>query len=743
MLADLGAQVVTDESGCRQPGRAVPDRDSLRTAINALGKKAFSWNIDSKDGRAKFDELLAGADLLIVGTDGAMARDLEQVHRAHPNLVILSISDFGFHNDLSEWRGSDAVYQALGGHLARSGVAGRQPLLAPGRIVEQCAMVQACFVALIACLNGLKTGKGDLLDFTTTIGAAQAMDPGFGMQGSATSGVPASKLPRGRPASQYLYPILPCKDGHVRMCLLAKRQWRALFDWMGSPAEFADPRFDIIAHRYKSETLLPAVTRFFADKTRSEIERQGKALGIPLAGLASLANTLTNEQAVARQSFRNIALNDALTLPLPDGVIEIDGERSGIAGPTAKPGDRIEWLQRSETAELAWADAASDRPLAGLRVLDLGVIVVGAEQGRLLADQGADVIKIENPAFPDGARQTRSKTAMSPSFAAGHRNKRSLSLDLKSVQGRAILLEMIGSADILLSNFKPGTLDSLGLDEATLRATNPRLIMADSSAFGASGPWAGRMGYGPLVRAATGLTDLWRYPDDAASWADGLTVYPDHVAGRIGVIGVLALLIRRATTGFGGRATISQMEVMLSHLATEIAASAMARSGTPVVESAVPEFPLVSACRGDDEWCVVDPQDERELEALADLVGKPVNLADAVRHWTAQRRPMEASSMLQEAGVTAAPMLRVQEMPDFPYFHQRHFFSPIDHPDLEERYATENAPVASRNLPDPPARPAPTMGQHSREVIDSWTQRTQAEIDALEAAGTIGGAVLL
>lgn len=734
-LAELGAQVIIAE---------VPDiraatlgRDTLRSTVNALGKQALAG------GQAAARELLPDADILIAGPAAAKLFDLEELHAACPALIILSVSDFGLANSLSEWKGSDAVYQALGGHLSRSGLPHQRPLLAPGQIAQQSAMVQACYAVLIAFVNRLKTGKGDFLDFATAVGAAQALDPGYGMQGSATSGVPASKLPRGRPEARFLYPILPCADGYVRLCILAKRPWRRMFEWMGSPEEFADPAFNDMVMRNKSATLLPAMTAFLADKTREEIEHQAEARGIPIAGLASLENALTNEQNRAREAFRTVTLPNGHAVPLPDGLLAIDGQRAGIAGPLPEPSAAITWRERNGTPNLAWADMASKRPLTGLRVLDLGVIVVGAEQGRLLADQGADVIKIENPSFPDGSRQTRFKTPMSPAFAAGHRNKRSLSLDLKSKEGLAILFELVAGADVLLSNFKPGTLDSLGLDEKTLRAANPALIMSDSSAFGSSGPWAGRMGYGPLVRAAAGLTELWRYGDDPASWCDALTVYPDHVAGRVGVIGVLALLIRRARTGIAGRASVSQAEVMLSHLAVDIAAMALAKQGVDVIDARPPGFPLVSPCRGDDDWCVVDPQGAGQVAALQKLLGEPGDLAAAATGWTADKGPMEAAAILQSAGIAAAPMLRVQEMAEFPYFHERQFFCTLNHPELSEAYLMENAPVMARNLQDPPLRPAPLMGQQSREVIADWTNKDEAEVDRLEAAGTIGGFILL
>ncbi|MEQ9661065.1 MAG: CoA transferase [Parasphingopyxis sp.] len=732
-LAELGADVIKIVA---KAGTGLKEASDF--GIADLGKHRFVGSPDDHRDRARLEALLGTVDLLIISRDGApVALDIAAARMNNPQLVVLAISDFGKGNRFSGWRGGDAVLQALGGQLSRSGIPGEPPLLAPGGIALQSAIVQAVFVALIAYVNRLKTGRGDLLDFALVEGAAQALDPGFGIQGSATSGVPASKLPRGRPEARFQYPIIACADGFVRICVLAKRQWRSLFDWMGQPEEFADPSFDRIATRYKSKTLIPAIARFFGGYTREELETEGERRGIPIAPLLTLSEALDNEQFTARGALRTVKLPNGLEAKIPNGMMDLDGTR--VSAPQeAVDGQKDEGRQGDDVRRaLAWTDSESERPLSGLRVLDLGVIVVGAEQSRLLADQGADVIKVENPDFPDGTRQTRDGGPMSPAFAAGHRNKRSLALNLRHPRGKDILLRLVAISDVLMSNFKPGTLASLGLDEATLRTVNPALVIADSSAFGPTGPWSGRMGYGPLVRAAAGLTEMWSYPDQPGSYSDALTVYPDHVAGRISAIGALALLIRRARTGSGGRISVSQAEVMLTHLSREIAL--LTASDTL---AAGERFANLYACEGDDEWCVVELRSDAEKAALLTTIGRTSTASDEEIHdtlveWMATRSPMVAAEQLQTAGVPAAPMLRVQDMSQFPYFAERNFLRPLRHPSLDEDYLTENAPVRSERLVDPPDRPAPIMGEHSREIMAELLDLTPNEIDALIEEGVL------
>ena len=115
----------------------------------------------------------------------------------------------------------------------------------------------------------------------------------------------------------------------------------------------------------------------------------------------------------------------------------------------------------------------------------------------------------------------------------GHRNKRSVGLDLRSAEGRELFLSLAKASDVVLGNFRPGTLESLGLGYDVLREASPGIVVADSSALGRTGPESRSMGYGPLVRAATGLTALWRYPGQPGGFCDSVTVYPDHTAARI------------------------------------------------------------------------------------------------------------------------------------------------------------------------------------------------------------------
>lgn len=719
-LGELGAEVIRVEprdAADRQDGTAVAGV-SLAFAAANLGKRAA--RVETQDD---FAALVRDADILL--ETGGM--DVSAIRARNPALLIVSISDFGAEGPWASWQASDAVLHALTGGLSRSGLPGRAPLPPPGRLTYETAAAQIGYLTLAAFIRTLRTGEGDRLDVSLLEAGMQALDPGFGLSGSAQSGVPFWKMARGRMDERFRYPILPCADGFVRLCILAPRQWRGMFAWMGEPAAFAGPEWEKLQTRFRSPDLIPAITRFFAERTRAQIEAEGEAHGVPVAALLDLSEAPYTPQMVARHAFAEVEIAPGVVIPFPNGTMEIDGERAGVRGgvPEAAPAVRFE----RHREPYAHTPPSADRPLAGLKVLDMGVIVVGGETGRLLADLGAEVVKVENGAFPDGQRQSRDDAPVSLTFAAGHRNKRGLSIDLRSDEGRALFLDLVRQADVLLSNFKPGTLASLGLTREALRTANPRLVTVDSSAFGPTGPWSRRLGYGPLVRCSTGLARRWVYPGEPEGFSDFITVYPDHVAARIGACGALALLIRRMRTGEGGSASVSQAEVMIGHMAAEIAALGAQAAGHAVEPPRDNAQDWLLPAAGDDEWCVVTVRDPADHARLAALCG--AGEREAVAAWVARHPPGDAAAAIQAAGVPAGWMVRVIEMPDVPQYRVRGFFRQATHPMLADAFTVEGAPTRSDRMPAPDQAPAPRIGEDSIAVLRDWLGMESAAAQAL------------
>ncbi|MHA0288372.1 CoA transferase [Mycobacterium sp. C3-094] len=742
LYADLGAEVIV----LQMPGVTVDEPVGphvasvpVQTAIDRHGLPTVHIHGSEALRRKQFDDLVADADIFIEstrpGSDAEAALSIHAVRARHPALVILSLSDFGRDNDWAHWRATTPVFHALSSELSRSGIPGRAPLIPPVELPYQVAAAQAAAITLAVFLDRLRTGDGDLIDFAVLDGAMQTLDPPFGTAGSASAGVALSAQQRDWNAERQRYPIFACRDGHVRICILSKRQWRGMFALMGSPQEFADPSYDKLGKRFHSPQLQEAIERFCADKTRAELEERGQAHGVPTAAVLTLPEALAADHFTARGFFRDVELAPGVVAPIPAGVCEIDGHRA-----TATEQRRQE---RIASAPILGARQRPGRglPLEGLRVLDLGVIVVGADTGRFFGDLGADVVKIEHSAHPDGLRLGK-PTSMTQPYAAGHRNKRSIGIDLRCDEGRALAHRLVQCSDVVLTNFKPRVAAALGMDHATLREINPEIVVVDSSAFGPTGPWAARLGYGPLVRAAVGFTDLWVYPGEPDTFCDTVTVYPDHVAARIGTVAALALLIRRERTGHGGAASISQAEVMLTHLAADIAADALRRSGHVDTGPTPPdELSGVYAAAGDDEWVVVTPRTDDDVAALASAVGTPGatgrRLDDALRTWTAGRSKTDVMTELQGAGVPAGAVLRADEVPGFGYYRQRRMFREELHPFGPAPFVLENVQIHSARVADPPLGQAPLLGEHTAEIATELLGLDPAQIAALHDRGVL------
>jgi crotonobetainyl-CoA:carnitine CoA-transferase CaiB-like acyl-CoA transferase len=503
LLADLGADVIRVDSG------ETDGTDLHRLAFDA-SKRSLNLDPSPDAGRRQLLRLIGRAGILVEdGRPGQLAATgltEEVLRQANPRLVVVSLSAFGQDGPYRDWTGTEWVQLALGGVLSRSGLPGNvPPVLPPGELATQSAAVQAAWAALAGWYHTAATGTGDRVDISVLEATASVVDPGYGIAGSATGGVPMKDGPRGRPDVRHYYPIFPCADGHVRICLLAARQWRGMRAWLGEPEEFADPALEQLGTRFAAAgRIYPFIAERFATRTREELMAAGASYGFPIAALLDPAEVLTAQHFTETGALAEVPARGGGTVRLPNGFVTVDGKRAGLRGPAPFPGSGDARLAEPAPSAGTAAPRAGvvTRPLDGLRVLDLGVIVVGAETGRLLADMGAEVIKIESAAFPDGGRQSLVPGPISPGFAYGHRGKLSLGLDLRSAEGKDLFRRLVAVSDVVLSNFKPGTMESLGFSRDELAVINPGIITAESSAFGPRGPWSARMGYGPLVPGA-------------------------------------------------------------------------------------------------------------------------------------------------------------------------------------------------------------------------------------------------
>jgi len=751
LLSDLGADVVRVEPPGGAASRAqapLHDGVSLRFATHNAGKRGMVMDDATADGRERLLALLDDADIWI---ETGAALDTDVVRARNPGLVVLSITDFGLTGPYRDWVATDWTLLAMGGVLSRSGLPGREPLMPPGDMALQVTAMQATWAALVAYWNGLESGRGDHIDFSLYEATAQAIDPAMGTVGTAQ--VAGYAETRDRPAPGP-YPIFRCRDGHVRVVLLAPRQWHAMRAWLGEPEDLQDPELETIRGRaLRSDRLHAVFEQHFRERDKHELTLEGQARGVPIAPVLTPADVLAAEHFRARGAIAHTEIARGLTACAPTGFAEIDGcrVRSGRRAPELGEHDGELFGEPARGPDVTGAYAGHPRrPLEGLRVLDFGVIVLGAEVARLFCDQGAEVIKIESRAFPDGAR-------VSPvHFAIGHRGSRGLGVNLRTSEGVDVIKRLVARSDVVLANFKPGTLDKLGLGAPVLREINPRIVVVNSSAVGATGPWSTWMGYGPLVRCVSGLTSLWRYPEDDGGFSDSTTIHPDHYAARVTAITALAALIGRRRSGRGAEIATSQAEAILMQIGGLLVEESLQPGAVGATGNAGRHAAPwgVYPCAGDDEWCVVTVRDDDDWRRLRSALGDPdwakgedlatttgrlarrAELDARLTAWTRERPPRQVTATLQAAGVPAGFMQRAAEYEDDPQLRARDFLRTFEQPGLEPM-AIEHTPFRSELIPAPANSPAPEPGQHTRDICTGLLGMDPGDVDRLVACGVL------
>jgi crotonobetainyl-CoA:carnitine CoA-transferase CaiB-like acyl-CoA transferase len=400
-------------------------------------------------------------------------------------------------------------------------------------------------------------------------------------------------------------------------------------------------------------------------------------------------------------------------------------------------------------------DRADTYPFRGLRLLDFGVGAVGVEVGRLFAEYGADVIKVESHAKPDFMRAL-TPAWMNPAFASSSRSKRSFGVNLGSERGVELVHQLARVSDVVVDNNAAGVMERLGLGYEALRAVNPRIVVFTSQMVGGQGPWGGWIGYGPSTHPVSGLQYLWNYPEDAERPAGSVNIFPDHLVGRLGALAAVAALIARERSGRGCKLDAAQFETPINMLGDLFAREALAPGSLRPAGNRSPRGAPwgVYRCAGPDEWCAINVRSDAEWQALAGALGSPEwcqrpeyrtangrlaqqdELDARLGEWTQTRTPQEVARVLQEAGVPAGDVQHAAHQLADPQLAARGYARVVDQPGVGGM-VFEGPSFRGTDLPDPIVLPAPLLGEHTRPVARELLGLAEAEIDALVAAGVL------
>ncbi len=625
-----------------------------------------------------------GPDVIVTSVNGLETAGLDRARLLAESAgsVLVVTSPFGLTGAWSRWRSTDLTDWAASGYAVLTGPPAGPPAMAPEGL---CSAV-AAFTAAVGAEAALASGHGFRVIDLSIMDAMLSMHQHtfqrlgtpspFWRQGNSADGV----YP-GRP--------YPCRNGYIQFTVARDEEFDRLAVALGSTELVVDPRFVNSAARVEHAAELDEVLGpLLRDFDRDEVEALLQSHHVPAAACHTL-----DEYDAAGGPFRIRRV--------------LDGKRrEGASVGRREPGDR---------------------PLSGLRVLDFTVWWAGPLASRLLADLGADVIRVDGP----GRRLVRQEGWLGSVEWDLNRGKRSIEVDGKTIEGHALIRRLIAGADLVIENYRYEAMERLGLAYEQVAEVNPGLVYVAISGFEAEGPRRNWTGYGPLIEAVSGMMlSLDWQGEGPLRMAHPL---PDGVAGLGAALAALGGVRRRDTEGRGGLYECAQIDVFGPVLGRAAAVRHVASRRRAVRG--------IFACAGGvDEWIAIDSSsgDADVLRATVSEIGCSVEadgqLEQAIAYWD----KVELATALQAQGIAAVPLLHPEEIIATDRAGSRGFFKDVEIGD-------KVVPLPGSALRSSPALVsldcrAPIPGEHTRSVLQSALGLDDGLLDALSDQGIVRSA---
>jgi crotonobetainyl-CoA:carnitine CoA-transferase CaiB-like acyl-CoA transferase len=695
LFAQLGAEVST-----------AIERDDRRLGFAGEAGLAYGRWLDQGKRRTTPQAAIGETfDLVIAGQDGAAVAAAEAAY----DTPLLALTWFSREGPYADWRGTDEVVTALCGLAYAFGEAAGPPMLPQGHGPQLTAGVTA-FNAALGALLARPAARPRRIEVNVFEAAMCFTETGA--LGARAEGGVSQRLGVNRFVPTYPCSSLRTADGWVGLTALTPSQWFALCELIGRLDLAYDERFETAYERLLlADEIEPVLADIFRTRTTADWVAAGDTAKIPLTPMANPLELPDQPHWAARGDF---AAFDA----------------RGVRAPTLPFRMGFDGHQRPWRPERV-------APLAGLKVADFSMGWAGPLCARTLADLGADVVKIESAGHPDWWRGW--EAAGDPglmerrhNFIDVNRNKKGVDLDLATPEGLAAARALVAGADVVVENFAAGVMDKLGLGQAVQRRLSPGVISVSMPAFGAGGPLSGIRAYGSTVEQASGLP----FVNGEAHWPPALqhVAYGDPLAGLFAAAAALACLHGRERLG-GADIDLSQVSCLFQFCADAVIAWGLA--GEPVARAGVRRARAAPVCvvagQGDDAWlavavdgdaawrglCAVIGAGDPSLD-LAARAGRTDAIEAAIARWAAGRPPAEAAASLQAAGVPAAPVQSTDGLTWDAQLEAAGFWPLMQRAHVGE-HRVAAAPFAYDGVRPALRIPAPTLGEHTVEILSSLT----------------------
>lgn len=777
LFGDHGADVVMLEPPEGHPLRhEAPFLDDQpggeRSALHAY----VNWNKRSVviADPSEAETWIARADL-VVTTDGPTELGQWPLSRMRPDAVHLSVTPFGLDGPLADAPAGNLTLNARCGWAHVNAFQDEPPLSLPSRQFGYMGGLAAFVAATAALHRRSETGTAELADVRELEAMTHTVYPwtmGAIYQGTGWSRGATGGRPRGEPG-----PLWDAADGRMNFGFGDWHNWREAMELFNLPEQGA--REDLQARNARYSKDLSAVV---AGVARELPQMEKWPLFHKLAGLRCISGVMQtipelveNEQLLARGFIVETELDGQ--------TVRASGDPHPMSPPSWSNGSPAPRLGQGSSRSIDNSSSAAEQegeavpprtrkgPLDGVRVLTFTQAWSGTFGTELLGFLGADVVQIEALRRVDIWRLLRpwvgkaildeSKTQHPENtqgvYNAVNLNKRGITLDLNTDEGKDIFWRMMPSFDVICENFRPGVLDGWGITLESLAEQRPDVILASISGYGVTGPFASYPANGATTEPMSGLSSMHGYEGDPGMNTGGL--YPDSISGYAMASAVIAALARRERVGGPQRIDVAMLEAMGAVVGDAIAEyDASGRLPVPMGNRDRQRSPHnVYPCLGDDEWVAIAVQDQAEWQALCREMGDS-RLADdprfanaetrkrnesaldeIVASWTSARDATDVERRLLALGIDAARVAKPYEQfsqPD-PHYLASGFVQSVDHPEVGSSWLP-GAPWRFSGPEDRNLRPSPCVGQHSFEVFAEELGMSEAEYRSLVERGISG-----
>jgi crotonobetainyl-CoA:carnitine CoA-transferase CaiB-like acyl-CoA transferase len=789
ILAELGADVILVEppGGSRSRrlapfagDEADPERSLWFWSYNR-GKRSVVLDLDSEEGREQLLGLVDGADVVVQSdTPGAMAArgfGYDDLAARNEGLVYVSISPFGSDGPKARWKGPDLVVAAASGHAALQGDEDRAPLRIPLDQGALHASAEGAVATLIALHERHRSGRGQHVDMSAQESLMQATQS---MMMNGLYNAPLSNRSAGglRLGPFHVHLRYPATDGHVSVTVLFGNALgpfsERLMDWLleEGACEQADRDIDFInfvenvvtgkVPPTEYDRIQQLVADFTATKPKAELIAEAQRRRLLIVPIATVADVAEMEQYRVRDFWRTIhqpQLGRDIAYPGPFAHFGVK-----LDTPTPAPAlgaDTVAVLSEPPRARPAALPAeASDgtaQPLSDVKVLDFMWVMAGPAATRVLADYGAQIVRVESANRVETARTLQpfvddvGGVENSGLFNNMNANKRGITLDLSKPESRGVVLDLVRWADIVTESFSPKAMRNWGLGYEELQQVKPDLIMASSCLFGQSGPLSSFAGYGTMGAAMSGFYDMTGWPDREPAGCFG--AYTDYVSPRLLATALLAALDHRLATGEGQYIDLSQAEASINFLTPALLDYQVNERLAPRPGNDHPGMSphAIYPAAGDDRWVAIACEDDAQWRVLAAEIGAPADLAELglearrerrdeidrlITEWSRTRPPGEVQERLQGLGVAAHQVQNGDTCPEDPQLVHRKHFRQVAH-DVHGTVWVEGTRFQLSRTPADIRTGGPTYGQHTFEVLEQILGYDGDRIAELAVAGVL------